>query len=924
MLSEMDLSTKKFNAITLLIISLCLIPTTFANDFIDSAQRYLEKDEQNAALIELKNALKASPQDSTARFLLGKVYLEQGDFSQAELQLTRALKYKYDKDQVVPLIARALINQSKHEDAYLFMKDMYPDDNMMPNDVLALAAMAEVRLKDTEEAKQFLDKITQESLYTQMSRALYSFIAEKKSDEALAKLNALTKTHANNSELWLLKGHIETSLNLIEPAYQSYTEAYKNAPEAHQYNYYIARSLVQLKRFDKADPIINALLIAGPQNPFINELKAISDFAKKEFNSAKLHADKALGNGINNFKLNSISGVSAFYLDQLEHAYSTLTPLVANLSPNHPLNRIYIITQFKLGYIDEAIENLDKFQVGSAIDSEFLSKVSVELSKIGRNDLALNLANKASEKAQGNTETVLNFIKLANNDTSGMQSLLEHAENSESATQIKQGLANYYFTHGKIDEAQETANEWLAVSDHDIVALAMKGYIANRQNKPNEAKGFFKRMLEVEKNNLQALIEIGKIEYSQNNIDEALASIYQAKLAAPENLKVSAVFLQYYRDADRLDEAMKIIKKQGKEHNSNALSIQYSDAQKLAGDNKAAIIILEKLPNKNSLVWQRLSALYEEIGDENNQRKSYQAWLENDLYNPMAYLSNIRLMVQQNKLNEARKINDKATKRFPNDVRFTLIETDMLLKLNKAKEARALFDGIAPDRRNSLEYLRVQGMLNQAERDYAGLVKTNEARFNIKQSFNTAFELASAYLLNDQKQQAITFLDELIRQVRDDQQDELIRIKMLLAELTLEQDPSKSISLYTDVIDVEPKNALALNNLSWLLSNESRYDEACKLAKRAHSIANQSPSIADTYGYCLLKLGKLKEAVNLLQYAYDGSQQDMSVALHLAEALIAMKQTQQANKILASVQADTPKLISQKNALVQSLKTLRQ
>ena len=46
---------------------------------LSTAQQYLEKAEYGSAAIELKSYLQQKPSDGTARLLLGKAMLEQGD-----------------------------------------------------------------------------------------------------------------------------------------------------------------------------------------------------------------------------------------------------------------------------------------------------------------------------------------------------------------------------------------------------------------------------------------------------------------------------------------------------------------------------------------------------------------------------------------------------------------------------------------------------------------------------------------------------------------------------------------------------------------------------------------------------------------------------------------------------------------------------
>ena len=55
-----------------------------------SSKDYLAKNDNKAAIIQLKNALQSNPNLAEARFLLGSALLESGDIAGAEVELRKA------------------------------------------------------------------------------------------------------------------------------------------------------------------------------------------------------------------------------------------------------------------------------------------------------------------------------------------------------------------------------------------------------------------------------------------------------------------------------------------------------------------------------------------------------------------------------------------------------------------------------------------------------------------------------------------------------------------------------------------------------------------------------------------------------------------------------------------------------------------
>ncbi|CAE6958915.1 COG0457 FOG TPR repeat (plasmid) [Vibrio sp. B1REV9] len=301
------------------------------NKYIDSAQEYLNKNETNAAMIELKNAIQQSPEDGLARFMLGKIYLQQGNFSNAEKELSRAIKYGYNPDDSVPLLARSLLSQNKLEETVLLLEEFDLSDSLASSELFAIAAMAEIRLNNVEKTKTLLDLAGTDTHYAKLAKATYlSAINER--DEAQRSVDELLKLDNSNSDTWILNGHLAMTRNDFDVAYESYKTASDLSPMAIQYQFFMANALVHDKRLAEASPIVDRLLQINSQGSYINELKAIILFADKNYADAKIHADRALNNGSKSLRAATISGVSAFQLGQFEQAHRILKKSLTSIA----------------------------------------------------------------------------------------------------------------------------------------------------------------------------------------------------------------------------------------------------------------------------------------------------------------------------------------------------------------------------------------------------------------------------------------------------------------------------------------------------------------------------------------------------------------------------------------------------------------
>jgi putative PEP-CTERM system TPR-repeat lipoprotein len=110
---------------------------------------------------------------------------------------------------------------------------------------------------------------------------------------------------------------------------------------------------------------------------------------------------------------------------------------------------------------------------------------------------------------------------------------------------------------------------------------------------------------------------------------------------------------------------------------------------------------------------------------------------------------------------------------------------------------------------------------------------------------------------------------------------------LMLAELSHRRgNVADAKSGYRRVLDIEPQNATALNNLAWILTDEGD-PKGLEYAEAAHRLAPFNPGVLDTLGVAVLKSGDAKRGTALLRMASALSPKQQDIRLHLAKALIA-------------------------------------
>jgi tetratricopeptide (TPR) repeat protein len=114
----------------------------------------------------------------------------------------------------------------------------------------------------------------------------------------------------------------------------------------------------------------------------------------------------------------------------------------------------------------------------------------------------------------------------------------------------------------------------------------------------------------------------------------------------------------------------------------------------------------------------------------------------------------------------------------------------------------------------------------------------------------------------------------------------------------------EAIALFRKILSIAPNNFLALNNFATVLAeNPDQRGEALEHIQRAIEIAGRKPSLLDTQGTILLKIGNTERAIACLEEATAGGTVDARYHLHLAAAYQQAKRYEDAQSMLMEARA---------------------
>ena len=123
-------------------------------------------------------------------------------------------------------------------------------------------------------------------------------------------------------------------------------------------------------------------------------------------------------------------------------------------------------------------------------------------------------------------------------------------------------------------------------------------------------------------------------------------------------------------------------------------------------------------------------------------------------------------------------------------------------------------------------------------------------------------------------------------------------VRSLLANsLQSQNKTTQAIEQYLYILERNPDDVSALNNIAWLYQLEGNAD-GLKYAERAHTLAPERPEVTDTLGWLLVQNGQTNRGLVLLQEAAVKAPHIPEIRYHVAVALAKAGRRDEARKVL--------------------------
>lgn len=883
--------------------------------YIELGQQLNAEKQYEQAIVELKNAVIAAPQNADVRYLLGLAYKEQGSYINAEKEFERAIAL--GRDNVITELSFVKMKLRKTDEVFQLVTDgaSLSDDQYIL--LLVNAGIAALQAEQIEQSQDYFGQAISVNEAVTYGRLAQAYLAQTQENyqQSLDIVEQLLTDQPSISEPLLLKGNLLFALGQYQRAADTFKEYSQRHPQEIYIKYFRIESLVKAKDFKLAEQELDQLLAQVKDAPLGYQYKAQLAFRRKDFEQAKQYGERTIQYGDQFLTAKMITGVSAYQLGDIEQAYFQLRALERYVNANHPVKKILAIVKLKLGYADEALATLKDID---ASDSEFLQLSSMELLKKGDRDTALSLLAQAEQAAPDNAAIKVQkgIIMLDKNDDTGIQALEQALEIQPDMIEVESVLAMEYLASNQDDKAQEIINSQTAAKK--ATGFLLQGILYSKQQQHEQAKASFEKALELEEENVAALFNLGMYAELDSDSNTALALYKQVINLSPNHAKALDHFGKLMLANEQSTEAIEFLEtNRSFDGEKNNLIYTTAEIFSLQGKSGQAIELLQGHVNNSSetkapIIFVSLGDLLRKEGKLAESLAVYEQGLVSFSFDYTLHLRLIGVLNMAKKFADGTKAVARALALFPKDLRLSILQAQMSFGSKQYQVARAQINKL---RTNNVEHELVEflsGHFAMMDKNYSSAIEYYNKAYELKSDSKNTLSLARALKFNGQKQQSIAVLEDFLSKQSND-----YTVRLMLAELFAQDNDKRAIEQYQILVEQQPNHIGLLNNLAWNQYLAGDFNAALNNIETAVTLEPESKPLLETYGVILMSANKQEQAIRVLQHAMAEGSSDTLAMLLLAEGYLA-----NGDKVNAKSALNAIKQVEQQyQSRYQSLKT---
>ncbi len=858
---------------------------------IASAKEYLQKNDTKAAVIEIKNALQKNPDSGEARFLLGSTLLKEGNPAAAEVELRKAQAAKYPDAQVVPELASAMLmlGQAKKvvdEFGQVQLGAPAADARLQTALVGAYAA-----LDKPDQAKAALAAAL--AADPKYADALLIRAREKAAardvDGALAVVDDVIAREPGNADAWKLKGDLFLyGKNQPEEALAAYRKTLAAEPKYIAAHAAIFNLLMQQGKLDDAAKQLDELKKFAAKNPQTRFMEAQLAYQRKDFKAAREIAQELVQQAPNNPRALELAGAAELQAGAPAQAQIYLDKAL-QLAPGLPLaRRLLIVSYLRTGQPAKALTELN-----AAAGKDGLPPALYSLA--GEVHLQNGDAKKAEEyfaKAlkldpdDARKRTALAITHLAGGKGEAAIGELQDIAAADSGATADLALISAHLRARDYAKALAAIDKLEAKQPGKPLAANLRGRVLLAQKDTAGARKSFERALSIDPNYFAAAATLAQLDLADKKPDDAKKR-FEALLAKnPKNGQALLALAQLAASQKAPKEEVAGLL--GKAIDANPTDatprLMLIELHLRSNDNKQALATAQSavaaVPTSPELL-AALGRVQQLSGESNQAVATFGKLVAQQPLSTRAQMLLAGAQVANKDPQAARQSLRKALEIKPDDLdaQRALIVLD--LEAKNYADANKTARTVQEQQPKSPVGFVLEGDIAVARQDWDAAAQAYRAALQRGSATEFATKLHAVLLRAGKEPEA----QRLAGNWQKEHPKDAVFLAYLGEQALARKDHAAAERYYAAVLDLQPNNALALNNLAWV-KGQLKKDGALELAEKANNLAPNQPALMDTLAMLLADKGDFKRAIEVQNKALELQPAIAGLRMNLAKIYI--------------------------------------
>lgn len=849
---------------TAFLLAACGKPTP--EELIASAKTKIDKDGAQAAVVELKTALQAQPQNAQARFLLGKALLKQGQVGPALVELERALELKHPDHEAVPLLAKGLMAAGQARRVTDRFAQTSFESKAASSELKATLAAAYGAQGKLPESAAAVEAALQLDPKNTVARLLQARLAAGagRNDDALAALDALIADAPKSAEAWHLKGEV---LWIAKGDAKAGEEAFRKALEANAEYLPAHRSLIEQALLRKDIPAfklqVQALKKAFPKSAdtlfFETQLALIEGNIK----AAREGVQRLMKSAPENTRVLQLAGAVELGAGSLVVAANHLSRAI-QLDPRLPVaRRLLAQTHLRSGEAARALAVLQPLLDSERPNAETLALAAEAHLQNDQVAQAEALFQRAAKLTQDNAgiRTALAVIKIARGDAGAGFSDLEALTQQDPGTYADFALVSARLRAGDLDGALKALERLQTKDPKSARAPHLQGQLLLRKKDVTGARSSFERSLALDPNYFPAVAALTDLDIADKKVDQAIKRLEDVLKREPKTYRaLLGLALLKQRNGAKPEEISTLladaIKANPGEVAPRLMLVDFLLARNDVPRAKAAAQEATSAIADNPVLLDALGRAQLASGDVQQAVSSFGKVVASQ---PKSVLALLRLAEAQSRnkdqpaaiqsLRRALEVNPAALPAQQGLVRIALND-------KRFDDAMGIARTVQKQRPKEAAGFLLEAEVASRQRKWTDALASFRAALEREKSSETAMRVHAALTLSGKADEAERFANTWIK----DQPKDAVFLMHLGAAAMDQKQYAAAEARYRAVLGLVPASPVALNNVAWLMVQQ-RKPGALEFAEKAQRAAPESAEIMDTLASALAAENRTKEAL---------------------------------------------------------------